>query len=286
MSPPRNSLPSSRAPRLTLKRATGTVKLTIKQEMQGNVPVHHTEQKRQVGAIGARLWGPNRMNDMADIARIERARPVVINLGLPKSGTTTLAFALRAGGYRVADWRLRADDGKQGAYVGLLMHRGMRASGNPLQYLSNYDAFTQIDALVGRLNVWPQLDPNMLDAIEAHNPGVKFVLSRRDPYEQADSMRRWTDLGKVRLPRAAIKGLPRGRGQTQAELATWISGHYAMLNERFEGRDNFFSYEMDDPQACHQIAEFLGTHLPWWGVANANPPGRAQPLSGYLAAGQ
>ena len=47
---------------------------------------------------------------------------LVVNLGLPKSGTTTLAKALRMSGLRVADHRMRGrntdDPALKGAFVG------------------------------------------------------------------------------------------------------------------------------------------------------------------------
>ncbi|RME17995.1 MAG: sulfotransferase family protein, partial [Alphaproteobacteria bacterium] len=83
---------------------------------------------------------------------------IVINLGLPKSGTTTLATALRAAGLRVADWKVRPGQGKVRGFVGKLMYSGYYETGDPLHYLDDFDALTEIDVIREGKNIWPQTD--------------------------------------------------------------------------------------------------------------------------------
>lgn len=194
----------------------------------------------------------------------------IINLGLPKSGTTTLARALEAAGFTVADWKLR--DGDQKGFVGGLMYRGYFETGDPLQYLDAYDAMSEIDVVRDKRNFWPQCDFALIQALRAHHPGAKFLLSQRDPEAQAGSMMRWSDMGTRRLRVAAVPGLPKGYGRDIAELSRWIEGHYAFCHKIFDGADDFLAYRVEDADAPAQIGEFLGRALPWWGVANANPP--------------
>lgn len=194
----------------------------------------------------------------------------IVNLGLPKSGTTTLARALVAAGFTVADWKLRKSNQK--GFVGGLMYRGYFETGDPLQYLDAYDAMSEISVVRDKCNFWPQCDFALIQAIRTHHPGAKFLLSMRDAQAQADSMMRWSDMGTRRLPMATIPGLPEGYGRDIAELSHWIDGHYAFCHKIFEGADDFLAYRIGDADAPTQIGEFLGCALPWWGVANANPP--------------
>lgn len=200
---------------------------------------------------------------------------VVVNLGLPKTGTTTLARALRLSGLVVADHRLRGrntgDPDLKGAYVAELLYRGRFDSGDPAAALPQVQAITEMSMLQGDRSLWPQCDFGLILALRAHHPEVKFLASWRDPFALSQSMLAWTNLGTRRLPQAQIPGLPAGRGDTTRERITWIEGHYAALNRFFVNDPDFLTYDVADDGARDRIAAFLGRDLPWWGRLNANP---------------
>lgn len=199
---------------------------------------------------------------------------VAVNLGLPKSGTTTLAKALRMAGLNVADHRLRgrnaAEPGQKGLYVAELLYRGYFQTGDPAALLPNVQAISEMSMLHDRLSVWPQTDLALIRAIRDHNPGVRFLASRRDAFAMSQSMLAWSNLGTTRLPASNIPGLPVGFGETSKEREIWIEGHYATLAEAFAGRDDYLEFDVAKPEAPARIAAFLGRDLPWWGHLNAN----------------
>lgn len=204
----------------------------------------------------------------------------VINLGFPKSGTTTLATALRAAGLKVADWKLDpAESGGQRGFVGRLMYTGYFETGDPLALMQGYDAFTEIDIVRNRRNYWPQTDWGVIAAIRAHHPGARFLLSTRDPAAHARSMLRWSDMGTRRLPQSSIPGLPKGHGSSAGELVRWIEGHTAFCRRVFAGAEDFLEFRVDDEAAPDRISGFLDVPLPWWGVANANPDSTGQQVT-------
>ena len=196
----------------------------------------------------------------------------VVNLGLPKSGTTTLGEALKRAGLKVADWKIRSGQSDEvRGFVGKLMYDGYYETGDPLSKMPEFDAFTEIDILRFGLNCWPQMDWGLISAIRDHHLGARFILTHRDAAKLSDSMRRWSNLGRTRVPRAAIPGLPEGYGATDDQRIRWIEGHYAFCRKVFEGADDFLEYDVEDPDAPARISAFLGIELPWWGIANANP---------------
>lgn len=192
-------------------------------------------------------------------------RDKVFNLGLPKSGTTTLSKALQHAGYRVADWRIR-----RRGYVGALMYVNYFRNLDPLGKMPEFDAFSQVDIIRNGHNLWPQMDYAMLMAIREYHPTIKFLLSYRDPEALSDSMMRWSNLGKRRLKIHDIPGLPVGYGKDHPHRVRWIEGHYSFVRKIFEGDPNFLEYDMTDPEAPKKIGDFLGYDLPWWGQENAN----------------
>lgn len=185
--------------------------------------------------------------------------PRIINLGFPKSGTTTLARALReAGGLTVADFRLR--QGQRRGFVGGLMYRGYFDHGDPLMHFDGTDALTEVSVVRNKRNFWPQCDFGLLQAIRDKHPDTRFLLSMRDPpAAQAGSMMRWSDMGSRRLRVAAIPGLPKEFGASEEHLVRWIEGHFAFCHKIFEGDDNFLPpYRIEDKGAPGQISDFLG----------------------------
>jgi hypothetical protein len=198
----------------------------------------------------------------------------VVNLGLPKTGTTTLARALRRAGLTVADHRIRkrqtSDPGIQGQFVAELLYRGYFDHGNPAYFLDGFDALTEISLLRKGKSLWPQMDFALIDQLRRHNPGVKFLASNRDSFALSQSMLAWSDLGLSRLPDGTIPGLPPGYGDTSKERETWINGHYHHLRTLFAGDGDFLEYDVADPDAPDRIGAHLGLTLPWWGRANVN----------------
>ncbi len=199
----------------------------------------------------------------------------VVNLGLPKTGTTTLARALRLSGLNVADHRLRArnvsDPSLKGAFVADILYRGYFETGDPAAYLTQTTAISEMSTLRGAKSLWPQMDFALILALREHHPGIRFLASRRDAFDLSQSMLAWSNLGLTRLPDGVLPGLPSGYGETTKERSQWIEGHYAALSQFFADDPDFMEYDVADPLAREKIAAFLGRDLPWWGRLNANP---------------
>lgn len=198
----------------------------------------------------------------------------VVNLGLPKTGTTTLARALRLAGLHVADHRIRphqTDNEKlHGAFVAKLLYRGFYETGDPGAFLTGFDAISEMSVLRNGHSIWPQMDFALITAIRQHHPGVKFLASSRDAFALSQSMLAWSDLGTNRLPEANVPGLPAGYGETTAERIQWIKGHYDHLRTLFRDDPDFLEYDVADPSVRDLIGGFLEIPVEWWGKANAN----------------
>ncbi|MGV6850121.1 MAG: hypothetical protein ACWA5A_17245 [Marinibacterium sp.] len=198
----------------------------------------------------------------------------VVNLGLPKSGTTTLARALRRAGLRIADYRIQTrqtnDTNLHGKFVGALLYEGYFDGGDPAARLADFDGLTEISLLRRERSLWPQTDFGLIDALRRHHPDLRFVASRRDAFEMSQSMLAWSNLGTDRLPAADVPGLPAGFGETTKARMQWIDGHYTALQRWFQGDPAFLEYDVADPDAPGRIGAHLGLDLPWWGRTNVS----------------
>lgn len=203
----------------------------------------------------------------------------VVNLGLPKTGTTSLARALKIAGFRVADHRIRPRQTEnptlKDAFVADLLYKGYFQSGDPAELFEDFNALTELSCLRKGKSLWPQMDFALIDAIRTHHPDVRFLASRRDSWDVSQSMLAWSDLGTDRLPASDIPGLPEGYGETSRERIQWIDGHYAHLSAIFAGDPAYLEYDVTDAGAHDAVANHLGSDLPWWGQANANSENKA-----------
>jgi len=198
----------------------------------------------------------------------------VVNLGLPKTGTTTLARALRLAGYKVADHRIRRkqtdDPALHRKFVADLLYQGHFEAGDPAAHLGPFDALTEISLLRGGRSLWPQMDFGLIQALRDKHPKVRFLASWRDPFQLSQSILAWSDLGLARLPSNPVPGLPEGYGETTRQRIQWIEGHYAFLRAIFAGSDQLLIFDIADPDAPARIGAHLGRDLPWWGHKNRN----------------
>ena len=207
----------------------------------------------------------------------------IVNLGLPKSGTTTLYRALQAANVFAADHRVRREHTTKrkvrSTFVGMQIYHGYYDNGDPLSRLGFYEALTEINALREQMSFWPQCDYPLVKAMRDRNPDVKFVVTWRPAEAICDSMERWGELGRIRLPRATVPGLPHGFGADFGQRIRWIEDNHAMRRDNFAGRDNFLQLDMAAPDARDQLAGFLEMDLPWWDRANVNSDNPAQKAS-------
>ncbi|MEN8741094.1 MAG: sulfotransferase [Phaeobacter gallaeciensis] len=203
----------------------------------------------------------------------------VINLGLPKSGTTTLGKALSQAGYSVADHRLRDREedktGKRRIFVGSLLYKGLYERGDPMAYLDGFDALSEVSFIHGKFSVWPQFDFALLKVLKDLNPGLKFIATRRDAASHSKSIMAWNNLGTARLPASTVPGLPIGYGKTPEQQMIWIDGHYEALKHWFREDPDYLEINVADPDAQARVGAFLGRDLPWWGQANVNRKARS-----------
>ena len=205
----------------------------------------------------------------------------IINLGLPKTGTTTLTRALRRARIRTVDWRIHrrqsADPELVGKHLGTVMYRDYFDHGDPLRRLGGFRGFNELSQAGLHYSIWPQTDWGLIDAIQRHHPDTRFLLNMRDPAATASSIMRWGNLGTLRLPNTNVPGLPKGYGSDESHLARWVLGHYMFCERVFAGADNFLAFDIADPDAPTKIGAFLGFELTWWGRANENKTAPAEP---------
>jgi hypothetical protein len=164
--------------------------------------------------------------------------PKVFCIGFHKTGTTSMAAALRILGYRVK--------GSFGARDPRIAETAVRRA---TRLAARYDAFQD--------NPWPLVFREM----DERFPGSKFILTVRDPdswiASQLDhfgprdnAMRRW------------IYGAGTPRGNEEAYVARMLR-HEAEVREHFAGRPgDLLVLNLADGEGWEPLCRFLGKEIP------------------------
>ncbi|CUK04615.1 hypothetical protein PH7735_02806 [Shimia thalassica] len=196
----------------------------------------------------------------------------MINLGLPKSGTTTLQRALETSGVPSAHWAVAPVIGPANleqleTYVGYRMYRDHFRGLDPLQGLAEFDVITQVDMVSDHYSFWPQTDLALLRSIRAHHPECTFLLLRRDPAKVAKSIVGWLDM-QARLANTGAPGLPAPFAQDAEYLERWVTSHYTNLRTWFDNDPKYVEVDIASEEARDVLEDCLGQKFEWWGKAN------------------
>ena len=178
---------------------------------------------------------------------IQTSELLVINLGFPKTGTTSLTSFLNSHGLNCAHWRVCI--GGQCDFIGPTMFKQHRNREFPLSapQLTTFNCFSQMD-YCGWLNrskfqsrcYWPQFD--MLEELFRRYPRARYILTSREPTKWLSSARQWGDLlDRIRYSRS--EGLR--YGAFDEEILNWYISRNVMIR-------NFFS----NPSRLHKLFEF------------------------------
>lgn len=186
----------------------------------------------------------------------------LINLGLPKSGTTTLHNALTRAGLKSAHWALENAQGNYdtqslGNYIGYRIYRDYLAGLDPFADLTEFDALTQMDMVSDSYSFWPQFDHALLQEVRRRHPDCLFVLLTRDPAKLLKSLDHWYDLRR-RIALRGAPGLPAPFAQDDAAVMNWISGHFENVRTWFWDDPLFLDVDLDDPLTPATLAKAIG----------------------------
>ncbi len=195
----------------------------------------------------------------------------LFNLGLPKSGTTTLQTAFEKAGLRSAHWWVK----DQRRHVGRSMYRNYFEGKDPLAHFVEYDVVTQADFVTRNASFWPQMDPAMLRSIREHHPELRFFMLTRDIDKVVSSIMRWDDYID-RMKATGAPGLPGFFADSPAALKKWVENHYANIRLSFADDPGFVELDIEDPDIQAKVSDLVGVKLDWWGVANTNTKRPAQ----------
>jgi len=199
--------------------------------------------------------------------------PVVINIGLPKMGSTSLHSYFRCGNYSSVHW-LCSETVENGTFCGDCILESIKADLNPLAKCPTVDSYSQIDR--GPENM---VQVNYLDEIVSGIPNATFIMTFRNMTKWYNSMSNWLGIAgtnvtnnmKARFQREDIKGLPSGVGNNVSEFSNFYCEYVKRVRRtiaKYPGRHELIEIDIEDPKAGFRMEEAFGVSKSCWGQTN------------------
>mmetsp|Transcript_24435 Transcript_24435/g.37385 ORF Transcript_24435/g.37385 Transcript_24435/m.37385 type:complete len:305 (-) Transcript_24435:275-1189(-) len=208
----------------------------------------------------------------------------IINLGMPKMGSTSLHSYFDCGGYKSVHWRC----GER--YCSECIREAIQAGLPPFSKcnITDIDSYAQIDR--GPENL---VQVNNLNEIVGGVPNATFILTFRNMTKWYMSMSNWwTDSKEVpfnstkdntmrgRFEVANITGLPVGVGRNVSEFSHFYCEYVKRVREevaKYPGRHELIEIDIEDPTVGRQMEEAFGVNRTCWGHSNTGNHNDAVP---------
>lgn len=197
--------------------------------------------------------------------------PITINLGFPKSGSSsfhmfmTHIYTRYNSSYKSCHWRI------SGEYVCEPLRRTYNTSGNPLRLLPNTcRAISQADCETFPEHIFfPQI--SMAEQLMAQLPHARFVLPTRNSSAWIRSIKAWGMYD--RIVKANLPGAPPGKPLTPDGMKLFQQEHYSRIRKLAKLHSaHLFEFDIEHVDA-NALCNFLGVSADctrFWGHHNQN----------------
>ena len=200
--------------------------------------------------------------------------PYIINLGFPKTGSTSLQvfmtkiYAKYKTPFKSCHWSA------QKQMVCDLLHKAENTTGNPLRFAelppASCHTIAQGDCESIGHTYFPQM--SMLEQLMLQLPEAKFLMMTRDGAAWVNSIKAWGNPPMYgRLVKASLPGAPPGFPQNDTGMIAWQQDHYERvrtLARKTQAQFFEFSLENGDPEDLVAFLGLLPADAEKWGHHN------------------
>ncbi|KAL7499392.1 hypothetical protein ACHAWT_008167 [Skeletonema menzelii] len=213
-------------------------------------------------------------------SRLLLLRYTVINLGMPKMGSSSIHDYFECGGHQSVHWLCG------GRYCGDCIKESIDSGLPPLssqdpkcRKINNVTSYAQIDR--GPENL---IQANYLNEILSGVPNATFIMTFRNMTKWYMSLTNWwSDSKQVpflptkdnsmrkRFEVANITGLPVGVGRNVSEFTHFYCEYVKRVRKevaKYPGRHELIEIDIEDPSVGLQMEEVFGVNRTCWGKSN------------------
>eukprot|EP00581_Thalassiosira_minuscula_P020191 CAMPEP_0183720338 /NCGR_PEP_ID=MMETSP0737-20130205/12976_1 /TAXON_ID=385413 /ORGANISM="Thalassiosira miniscula, Strain CCMP1093" /LENGTH=306 /DNA_ID=CAMNT_0025950185 /DNA_START=271 /DNA_END=1191 /DNA_ORIENTATION=+ len=201
-----------------------------------------------------------------------KLRPPFINLGFPKTGTTSLHSFFACAGYRSMHYRC----GPSVACAECIRSSVEEGKGNkPLANCGKAEAYSQLDN--GSHGNFPQVQ--YLEQIVESYPNATFLLTFRNVSNWYHSLTHWPPInteGQLHMSDGLmianiLPEFPSGVGNNEEEFSAWFCTHVERVREVISRLNRtLVEIDIDNPNVAEYVTDVFDIHTSCWGHTNIN----------------
>jgi hypothetical protein len=217
-------------------------------------------------------------NMMSDNSNLEALPKPIINLGMPKCGSTSLYAFFACAGLKTSHYFCNAaDDHYHDERCGSCMNSHAKQGLPVLEGCGNYDVHTQIDTEGTGMCIFPQV--SLLEQFHQEAPNATFILPFRDMDHWIRSLKNW-QWEKSHPPMNDIlkqchidKILPEGQGGNDMELRQFMCDHVTRVREFVKKYPSHKLIELniEGSYTGQVLSSLFRVNEKCWVHTNANP---------------
>jgi hypothetical protein len=207
---------------------------------------------------------PNTENTQALAHSGEPLQFPILNVGMPKCGSSTLQTF-----FKCAGWNVRHNQ------AGHCMEKALLEGKPPIQgcrLSRGKQALLQLDVQLPPNCFFPQI--SLLDEIHQEKPHATFVMNFRPVDDWIRSARSWSEDMVGRWSQCMLPGLIKEGGRlTDQEIRNWLCGHVKHIREFVKRYPTHKLIELDlyDTEGSSEaMSSLFNTKATCWGTSNVN----------------
>ena len=195
---------------------------------------------------------------------------LVINLGMPKMGSSSLHSYFQCGGFESVHWTC----GGKGIHCGDCIERAIKAGRPPLSLQNctdkKIDSYAQIDKGPFKL-----IQVNYLSEIVSGVPNATFILTFRNMTKWYMSLTNWYNRSQTlrkQFRRANITGLPKGVGNNVNDFRDFYCQYVKRVRKEVAQyrQHELVEIDIEDPMVGLQMEKMFGTNHTCWRKENVS----------------
>lgn len=199
----------------------------------------------------------------------------VINVGMPKTGSTSLQNLFIQSGQANNNSYQNARHfhcGKDIGPCGACIQKAIENNKPPLASCGNYTVWTQLDYPMYNDCYFPQV--SALEEIVKENPDAVLILPLRNVSRWINSINKWGDMRKILTRRCDIPGLKRFEGFYDHHFERFLCGHVENVRKLVKDYPTLtlIEFNIEHDNSGRRLASHLpGLDETFWGASNAGP---------------
>lgn len=193
----------------------------------------------------------------------------ILNLGLPKCGSTSLSALFKKSGFHRADWYCSGGY----KYCGTCMKQNLDNNKTMLDHCGNYTVFTQMDYNLKGMCIFPQI--MYLDELYAEAPDATWILPFRNVtkwvssvthwYDMRDRFSTWCDFPQLNFTKSDTS-------KTDGDFVQLFCSHVKHVRQFVKAHPSLslVEFSIEDSGAGEFLANVFPVNSTYWGQENKN----------------